>query len=75
MFDSDRQIDRRVDKGQGPVKHDNKTENFFHILFEDDELRAAADGQCPWAITTCEREREPETMTTRLSDRVDSKLN
>jgi hypothetical protein len=46
-------------------------------LFEDDELRAVAAGQCPWAMNTCEkeREREPETMTARLSDRVGSKLN
>jgi len=75
MFDSSRQIDRHIDKGQGPVKHDNQRENFFYILFEDYKLRAIADGQCPWAISTCEREREPETMMTRLSDRVDSKLN
>ncbi len=32
MFDSDRQIDRPIDKGQGSVKHDNKTENFFYIV-------------------------------------------
>jgi hypothetical protein len=32
MFDSDRQIDKHVDKGQGPVKYDNKKkENFFYI--------------------------------------------
>jgi hypothetical protein len=47
MFDSDRQIDRHVDKGQGPVKYNNKKENLFYILSEDDELRAIADGQCP----------------------------
>jgi hypothetical protein len=51
-------IDRRKYKGQGPVKYnDVRMGEFFpplslslcpsYTLFEDDELRALADGQCP----------------------------
>jgi hypothetical protein len=60
-------IDRRKYKGQGPVKYNDvrmrERERFFplslaYTLFEDDELRAVADGQCPWALNTYERKKE-----------------
>ncbi len=61
MHDSDRQLDIHKYKGQGPVKYDDvRDREYFlsHILFEDDELRAVADGQCPWALNAYERRKK-----------------
>lgn len=57
--------DRHKYKGQGPVKYNdvsNRIIIFSYSLFKDDELRAVADGQCPWAFNmcVCVRERTKE---------------